>query len=198
MPNFYNLIRAQKFSTVSDTAIAIGPASSATPHFSIDAGGKLNWGTFDTNLYRDSASVLKTDDSLVVAGNSLVVAGTTDVQQIREKLTDSTVSSNEMICDLSTGAIFYNTTSLSSNFTVDIINVPQDNGYVITVTVVINQGATAYYPNAVQIGNVSQTLKWPNGNTLPTPTANKIDIFTFTLLRRSSAWTVLGSYSVNY
>jgi hypothetical protein len=198
MLDFYNLISAQKFNSASDTAIALGSLDSATPHFTIDADGKLNWGIFDTNLYRDSINVLKTDDSLVVGGNSLVVTGITDVQQIREKLTDSTVSSNEMICDLSTGAIFYNTTSLSSNFTVDIINVPQDNGYAITVTVVINQGATAYYPSAVQIDNVSQTLKWPNGNTLPTPTANKIDIFTFTLLRRSSSWTVLGSYSVNY
>lgn len=68
MPNFYNLIRAQKFSTVSDTAIAVGSQDSATPHFSIDAGGKLNWGTLDTNLYRSAANTLKTDDSLIIDG----------------------------------------------------------------------------------------------------------------------------------
>lgn len=191
MPNFYNLIRAEKFSTVSDTAIAIGSQDSATPHFSIDAGGKLNWGTLDTNLYRSAAHTLKTDDSLVVAG-------TVDVQQIREKMNDNTVSTNVMTCDFSTGAIFYNTTSLNANFTVNVTNAPTDNGYAITVTVVVNQGSNAYYPNALQIAGSAQTIKWPNGNTAPTPTPSKIDVFTFTLLRRGSGWTVLGSYSLNY
>jgi hypothetical protein len=191
MPNFYNLIRAQKFSSVSDTAIAIGPQNSATPLFSIDAGGKLNWGTLDTNLYRDSPSVLKTDDSLIVAG-------TIDVQQVREKMNDNTVSSNVMTCDFSTGAIFYNTTSLGANFTVNVTNAPTNNGYAITVTIVVNQGSNAYYPNALQIAGSAQTIKWPNGNTVPTPTPSKIDAFTFTLLRRANGWTVLGSYSLNY
>jgi hypothetical protein len=191
MPNFYNLIRAQKFSTVSDTAIEIGSADSATPHFSIDAGGKLNWGSLDTNLYRSTANTLKTDDSLVVAG-------TVDVQQVREKLNDSTVSTNVMTCNFSTGAIFYNTTTLSANFTANITNAPTDNGYVVTITIIINQGSSAYYPNALQIAGSSQTIKWPNANALPTPTPNKIDVFTFTLIRRSSAWTVLGSYILNF
>jgi len=195
MPNFYNLIRAKKFSTSSDTAIEIGPSSSATPNFIIDAGGKIKWSSgsanADTNLYRSSADTLKTDDSLVVAG-------TIDVQQIREKLTDTTVSTNVMICDYSTGAIFYNTTSLSGNFTTNITNLPTDNGYTASITIVVSQGGTGYYPNALQIGGVSQTIKWPNGNTTPTPTSSKIDIFTFTLIRRSDAWTALGSYSLNY
>jgi len=195
MPNFYNSIKAKKFSTVADAAVEISPYDSATPNFRIDAGGKLNWSSgsavADTNLYRTSANTLKTDDSLVVAG-------TVDVQQVREKLTDTTVSTNVMTCDFSTGAIFYNTTSLAANFTANITNAPTDDGYAITVTIVVNQGASAYYPNAIQIAGSSQTIKWPNGNTAPTPTANKIDVFTFTLLRRGSSWTVLGSYSLNY
>jgi hypothetical protein len=72
MPNFYNLIRARKFSTSSDTAIEIGPSASTNANFAIDAGGKLNWGsgsaTADTNLYRASASVLKTDYGLTIDG----------------------------------------------------------------------------------------------------------------------------------
>lgn len=195
MPNFYNLIRARKFSTSSDTAIEIGPSGGATPNFSIDAGGRLKWSSgsesADTNLYRDSAHTLKTDDSLVVAG-------TVDVQQIREKMNDSTVSTNVMTCDFSTGAIFYNTTALSANFTINLTNLPTDNGYALTVTVIVNQGSTGYYPNALQIAGTVQTIRWANNNSAPTPTANKIDIFTFTLLRRSSSWIALGSYSLNF
>lgn len=72
MPNFYNLIRARKFSTSSDTAIEISPSNSATPNFAIDAGGRLRWGsgsaTADTNLYRSSSGVLKTDHSITIDG----------------------------------------------------------------------------------------------------------------------------------
>ena len=73
MPNFYDLIRARKFTTSSDTAIEIGPSSGATPNFAIDAGGKLKWSsgsaTADTNLYRTSSGVLKTDHSITIDGN---------------------------------------------------------------------------------------------------------------------------------
>jgi hypothetical protein len=71
MPNFYNLLRARKFSTAADTAVEIAPYDSATPNFTIDAGGKLSWSSgsanADTNLYRSAANTLKTDDSFDLA-----------------------------------------------------------------------------------------------------------------------------------
>lgn len=80
MPNFYNIIKAKKFSTVSDSAVEISPYDSATPNFRIDAGGKLNWGSgsaaTDTNLYRSSANTLKTDDNFDLAtGQSYKING---------------------------------------------------------------------------------------------------------------------------
>lgn len=81
MPNFYNIIRAKKFSTVSDAALEISPYNSATPNFRIDAGGKLNWSsgsaTADTNLYRTSSSTLKTDGSIQVETNLTVTGNLT-------------------------------------------------------------------------------------------------------------------------
>ena len=80
MPNFYNLLRARKFTTAADTAVEVAPYNSATPNFVIEAGGKLKWSsgsaTADTNLYRASADTLKTDDNFIVEGN-LTVNGTT-------------------------------------------------------------------------------------------------------------------------
>jgi hypothetical protein len=80
MPNFYNRLRARKFNSVSDTALEIAPSSSATPNFTIDAGGKLNWSSgsanADTTLYRSAANTLKTDDSFDVAsGHSYKIDG---------------------------------------------------------------------------------------------------------------------------
>jgi hypothetical protein len=68
MPNFYNILRARKFNTTADTALEIAPYGSATPNFTIDAGGKLRWSSgsavADTTLYRTAASALKTDGSI--------------------------------------------------------------------------------------------------------------------------------------
>jgi len=67
----FNLIRARFFSAASDTAMEIGPVGEDQPRFTLDAGGKLSWGAggptaVDTNLYRDSANTLKTDDTFKV------------------------------------------------------------------------------------------------------------------------------------
>ena len=83
MPNFYNRLKARKFTSVSDTAVEISAYNSATPNFTIDAGGKLNWSSgsavADTNLYRSSADVLKTDDSFDVASGQTYKINNTDV-----------------------------------------------------------------------------------------------------------------------
>ena len=48
-----------------------------------------------------------------------------------------------------------------------------------------------------QIDGSAVTIKWAGG-TAPTPTANKLDIFNFSLLRVGNAWQVLGSANVNF
>jgi len=64
----FSIIRARFFNSASDTAFDIGLKDETNPRFQIDAGGKVNWGagdtsTVDTNLYRENANILKTDDT---------------------------------------------------------------------------------------------------------------------------------------
>lgn len=80
MPNFYNILRARKFTTVADTAVEISAHDSATPNFVIEAGGKLKWSSgsqnADTTLYRSAANTLKTDDSFdIAAGHTYKIDG---------------------------------------------------------------------------------------------------------------------------
>jgi hypothetical protein len=67
---FFAAIRARFFNTAADTALDVGVSGDANPRLSIDAGGKISWGNgtdaVDTNIYRDSADVLKTDDTFKV------------------------------------------------------------------------------------------------------------------------------------
>jgi len=52
---------------------------------------------------------------------------------------------------------------------------------------------------ALSIDGTGATLRWTTG-TAPTPTstANKLDVFSFTLIRRASAWIVIGSSVLNF
>lgn len=83
MPNFYNLLRARKFTTAADTALEIAPYDSATPNFTIEAGGKLKWSSgsaaADTTLYRSASNVLKTDDSFDIASGQTYKVDGADV-----------------------------------------------------------------------------------------------------------------------
>ena len=247
MPNFYNRLKARKFTSVSDTAVEISAYNSATPNFTIDAGGKLNWSsgsaTADTNLYRSAADVLKTDDSFDVAsgqtykingsdvltattlGSSIVgssltsvgslstlsaatpsftgpmtISGRTDLQQVRELVNNISISSGTLTCDYNTGGIFYVDAGVgATTFTVDITNLPTDNNYAVSVTLIVKQGATQGIPTVIKGNGSTVSHKWANGNSAPTASAStKIDIFTFTLHRVTSAWVILGSYSLNY
>lgn len=135
---------------------------------------------------------------LTTAGN-VTISGRLDVQEIREDVIDGAIVSNVFTANYSTGNIFYLTAAPTANFTVNLTNAPTDNGKTISLTLVVTQGATGYIPNAFQVGGTAQTLKWSNGIT-PTPTssAGKIDIFSFTLIRRADAWVVLGAGNLNY
>ena len=130
---------------------------------------------------------------------SASVSGRFDGTTVREVVIDASVSASVVTADYSTGDIFYVGTAPSSNFTLNLTNAPTDNGKVITVVLFVTQGATGYIPNAVQVAGSAQTIKWANSAApVPTSSAGKIDIFSFTFVRRSGAWTVFGSSNLGY
>ena len=135
----------------------------------------------------------------VTATGNVAISGRIDKTTIRESVADTSVSASAVTADYATGDIFYVGTAPGSNFTVNLTNAPTDDGKAITVVLFVTQGATGYYPNVVQVAGSAQTIKWANG-AAPTPTssAGKIDIFSFTFVRRSAAWTVFGSSNLGY
>ena len=137
----------------------------------------------------------KTLSSPTITGTA-TVTGRLDVQEIRESVSSNSLSSGTLTIDY-TGGTNVTLSSPASNFTVDLTNTPTDNDKVINVTVITTQGSTAYIPSAFEIDGSAQTIRWVGGVT-PTGTANKIDIFSFTLIRQSSSWTVLAQASLNF
>jgi len=82
-------------------------------------------------------------------------------------------------------------TSIAANFVANFTNVPTTNNRVITFNLVLVQGATAYYPTAIQIDGVGQTVNWLSS----TPAGLDTAVINISLIRASSAWTVTAGYS---
>lgn len=132
--------------------------------------------------------------------SSLEISGRTDVSEIRETVSSVSISTGVLTCDYTSGCVFYiaSMSGVTANFSVNVTNVPTDNNYAITISIIVNQGATGRYPSSLTINSgSSENIKWVN-NTAPSVNANKIDIYNFTLIRVSSAWVILGSASNNY
>jgi hypothetical protein len=128
------------------------------------------------------------------------ISGRFDVQEMREDVvTNLTVVSNVFTADFTTAGIWYIGTAPTANYTVNLTNVPTDTNKAITFSVMQLQGATGYIPSALNVDGVSQTIRWAGG-TVPTPTstANKIDVFNFSLIRSGSSWIVFGSANTGY
>ena len=120
-------------------------------------------------------------------GNLRNIAGVSDV------FTAKTGANGTVVHDVSSTNIFVHK-SIGDVFTANFINVPETNTRITNLILVLIQGSTAYMPNAFQIDDASQTVKW-GGGVSPTGTANGIDIINYVLIRDTNAWTVLGQHN---
>jgi hypothetical protein len=139
-----------------------------------------------------------------VGGNSeftgaVTITGPLRVQELVEDVVDVTASANAVTLNYTLGNVFFETGTYTGNMTINITNVPIVNGRATVITYIETQGSTGYYPTTLNVNGSAVTIKWPGG-TAPTPTSSsgKIDIFTFTLVYRGSAFTCLASSALNF
>ena len=132
------------------------------------------------------------NDSTAVNSSSEVTF-TRDVhfnRGVEEKFGSLSGQSGTVIHNLNDGHVFYHTTP-AGDFTANFTNFNLDDGYTTSITIIVNQGVTARVVSAVQIEGSAQTINWQGGSA-PTGTANGLDAFSFTILRNSSSYIVLG------
>jgi hypothetical protein len=128
---------------------------------------------------------------------TMTVNGLLSVQQLEEQVQSMTGASGTVTHDWSGGSIFYHRT-MAANFTANVTNLTPVLNKVYTTTLLLSQGASAYYASTLQIGGTGQTINWQGGST-PVPVANKQEIESFTMLYgptgASAAWTIYGQYT---
>jgi hypothetical protein len=135
--------------------------------------------------------IVSDNEIFITPGTTTVLNGLTTFYQSTEVINTKTGATGTVIHDFSTGAVWYHD-SLAANFTANFTNVPLTNNRSIVVTLILNQGATARIPSAVQIEGVGQTINWFGGSP-PSGNVNAKDVVSFSLIRVGSVWAVLGS-----
>ena len=109
---------------------------------------------------------------------------------VYEKVQTKTDATGVIEHDCSNGHIFYHT-SPDANWTANFTNVSLEPGYATTVVLIIEQGATGYYPDAIQINSVAQSINWQS-NTPPTASANRKDVVTFSIVNNLGTYVIFG------
>ncbi len=119
------------------------------------------------------------------------MTGILSLAETQETVNTIVTPASTQTVDWSTGAIFY-VTSMNTNWTPNITNLPTTSNRSYVVTLVLVQGGTPYFLSGLQIAGASTTINWGNAS-LPVGTANRYDLVAFVLIYTGS-WVALGNY----
>ena len=157
----------------------------------IDAGsgalqpGYVNIGENSTGVNIGGTSTTINVTGPLTLNNQLIIE-----DGVSEKFSSLTGATGVVTHDCDNGHIFYHS-SISANFTANFTNLGLSTNYGTTLTLILDQGATARIPSAVQISGSAQTINWQGGSE-PTGTNNGVDAVSFTIFRVSGNYVVLG------
>lgn len=133
--------------------------------------------------------------------SSLIILGTTTIEEILEK---STIAASAMGAnvnfDVLESAVVYYTAAATANCTLNIrgntsvnLNSVMSTNQALTIAFATTTSSPAFRVSNVQIDGTEVTPKW-SGGSAPTASANSVDVYSFTIFKTgSAAYTVLGS-----
>jgi len=148
--------------------------------------GYVNIGQSSQGVYigANSSTAINVTGPLTVNNQLIIEDG------VSEKFSSLSGATGVVTHDCDNGHIFYHS-SISADFTANFTNLGLSTNYGTTLTLILDQGATARIPSAVQISGSAQTINWQGGSA-PTGTNNGVDAVSFTILRVSGNYVVLG------
>lgn len=187
-------------STTMDVAdLNITVASGAANAAAADGAGITIAGAAATITYNAGTDAIDVNKALTAS--SLAVSGTTSLKDIREAVGEDTSTTGVVTLHCAAQGVFNFTAAQTANRTINFVadgSTSLDSylavGQAVTVALVMNQSATAYYLNAYQVDGVAVTPKWQGGSAPTGGNASSLDVYSFTIIKTASAtFTVLAS-----
>lgn len=169
-----------KASNLSDVANA------ATARTNLAAAGTGVANTFTATQTFNGTTATKAISTLNIAETAYIVVGA------------PTSTTNLYV---NNGSIQYYTSNNTTNFTLNFafssgttLNAALSTGDCVSVSLLVTNGGTAYYPTAFQVDGSAVTVKWQNGVAPVAGSASSIDSYTFAIIKTgASAYTIIGS-----
>jgi hypothetical protein len=169
--------------------------------FGVTAGtGISGGGTSGTvTVSVDTATVATTSNTLTMSGKTLTAPVLVSPEERTSVSTSAPTATTNL--DIVTAGTHLFTASATSNMTLNIrgdgsttLNSLVTTGDSVTVVALITNGATAYYPNVIQVDGSTVTPKWQGGTAPTAGNASSIDSYVFSIIKTASAtFTVLAS-----
>ncbi len=156
--------------------------------FSIELNNYRSAGSINIDFYKDAYNYIgeaPEDGQEYVRKDGAWTAlnGLSGISEIISATISLTASNIQY--DFNESSLWYHATA-STNYTANFINLPTTNNRTLSVSILIEQGVTAYIPTVVKIAGVTQSLKWAGGSQSGTP--NSLDLVTFTFIRINNSW----------
>ena len=194
---------AGRFNTVGDftvrgSTLVLGAATVAILGANASSDSYFRGNTISFQNAAATVTWLNITSTLITAqidtnfvGN-VTVGQTLNVNRVVEGMAERTSVNGTTVFDYNTSQQFY-ISSTTANFIPNFTNIPTVVNKIITLTLIVQQGATGYWPTALQINGAAATIKWAGGMA-PVTTPNNIDVFQFSLIRTAAGtWIVLAS-----
>jgi hypothetical protein len=123
------------------------------------------------------------------------VTGNSRIASVVEQLeTRASGQSGAQTYNFNNAAIFYHP-SIAGTLSAQFTNIPTDQNKAYAISVVVIQGSTPFgFSNTVTINGTNSTIRWSGGSS-PQLTANRTDIFNFSIINTNGTYIVLAGKS---
>ena len=190
--------------TTNNPTLAAGEIGYETDTGKLKIGtGSANW----TSLgYTQNGTVTSIVAGTGLTGGTITSTGTVAIASSQSDLVIkgfeedvnvvASAATGTINLEVGTASVWYYTTNATANHTLNIryssgvsLNTALAVGDAITVVWMNTNGATAYYPNVIQIDATTVTPKVQGGTAIAAGNASSIDVYVFTIVKTAATPT---------